>query len=49
MLLYTLHGYWIVTITSIKAIPYSLVFRIEVVIPFKVKIPSLMILKEVEL
>ena len=35
--------------TSTEATPYSLVYRIEVVLPIKVKIPLLRVLKEVEL
>jgi len=46
MLPFTLHGYWTSIRTSTGATSFSLVYRMEVVLPFKVEIPSLRILVE---
>ena len=46
MLPFTLHGYRTSLCTSIGATPFSLVYGMEVVLPFKVEIPSLRILVE---
>jgi len=44
MLSFTFHGYQTFVRTSTGATPFSLVYGIEVVLPFKVEIPSLRIL-----
>jgi hypothetical protein len=50
MLPYALHAYHTTTVrTSTSATPYSLVYRMEVVMPLEVEIPSLRILKNAEL
>ena len=46
MLLFTLHGYRTLVRTSTGATPFSLVYGIEVVLPFEVEVPSLRILAE---
>ena len=46
---FALHAYWMGVRTSTRATPYSLVYGMEVVLPIKVEIPSLRVLKEVEL
>ncbi|XP_058009606.1 uncharacterized protein LOC131183237 [Hevea brasiliensis] len=49
MLPFALHAYRTTVQTSTGATPYSLVYRIEAVLPIEVEIPSLRILKEAEL
>ncbi|XP_027368366.1 uncharacterized protein LOC113874337 [Abrus precatorius] len=49
MLPFTLHGYRTSVCTSIGAIPYSLVYGMEVVLPIEVEIPSLRVLMETKL
>ena len=44
-----LHAYRTRVRTSTRATPYSLVYGMEVVLPIEVEIPSLRVLKEVEL
>ena len=44
-----MHAYWTRVQTSIGATPYSLVYGMEAVLPIEVEIPSLRVLKEVEL
>ena len=46
MLPFTLHGFWTTICTSTGATPFSLVYRMEVMLPFEVEIPSLRILAE---
>ena len=46
MLLFAPHGYRTSVSTSTGATPFSLVYRMEVVFPFEVEIPSLRILAE---
>ena len=46
MLPFALHGYQTSVRTSIGATPFSLVYRMEVMLPFEVQIPSLRILAE---
>ena len=46
---FALHAYRTGVRTSTKATPYSLVYRMEVVLPIEVEILSLWVLKEVEL
>ena len=46
---FALHAYRIGVQTLTKATPYSLVYRMEVVLPIEVEIPSLRVLREVEL
>ena len=46
MLPFTLHGYRTSVHTSTGATPFSLVYRMEVVLPFEVEVPSLRILVE---
>ena len=46
---FVLHAYWTGVRTSTGVAPYSLVYRMEVVLPIEVEIPSLRVLKEVEL
>ena len=46
MLPFALPGYRTSVRTSIGATPFSLVYEIEVVLPFEVEIPSLRILAE---
>ena len=46
---FELHAYRIGVRTSTKATPYSLVYGMEVVLPIEVEIPSLRVLREVEL
>ncbi len=46
MLPYALHAYQTSIRTSIGATPYSLVYRMEAVLPIKVEIPSPRILNE---
>ena len=48
-LLFTLHAYRIGVRTSTGTTPYSLIYGMEVVLPIEVEIPSLRVLKEVEL
>ena len=49
MLPFALHGYQTFIRTSIGATPFSLVYGMEVVLPFEVEIPSLRILAELGL
>jgi len=49
MLPFTLHGYRTSVCTFIGATPFSLVYGMEVVLPFEVEIPSLRVLSEAEL
>ena len=46
---FTLHVYQTGVRTSIEATSYSLVYGIEAVLPIEVEIPSLRVLREVEL
>ena len=46
MLPFALHGYRTSVRTSIRATLFSLVYRMEVVLPFEVEVPSLRILAE---
>jgi hypothetical protein len=46
MISYVFHSYWTIVRTFIGAIPYPLVYEMEVVMPFKVEIHSLRVLKE---
>lgn len=46
MLPYALHGYKIYVCTSTRETPFSLVYRMEVVLPIKVGIPSMILLVE---
>jgi len=46
MLPFALHGYRTSPRTSIEATPFSLVYGMEVVLPFEVEVPSLRILAE---
>jgi len=46
MLPFDLHGYHMSVRTLIGAIPFSLVYRMEAVLPFEVEIPSLRVLME---
>ena len=46
---FTLHAYRTGVRTSTGATPYSLVYEMKVVLPIEVEIPSLRVLKEVEL
>ena len=46
MLPFSLHGYRTTTRTSTGATPYSLVYGMEAVLPIKVQIPSLRIMKD---
>ena len=46
---FALHAYRTGVRTSIGATPYSLVYGMEVVLPIEVEIPSLRVLREVEL
>ena len=46
---FALHAYRTGVQTSTKVTPYSLVYGMEVVLPIKVEIPSLRVLREVEL
>ena len=46
---FTLHAYQTGVCTSTGATPYSLVYGMEVVLPIEVEIPSLRVLREVEL
>ena len=46
---FVLHAYRIRVRTSTGAISYSLVYKIEVVLPIEVEILSLLVLREVEL
>ena len=46
MLPFALHGYRTSVRTSIGATPYSLVYGMEAVLPFKVEVPSQRILAE---
>jgi len=46
MLLFALHGYRTSVRTSTGATPFSLVYGMEVVLPFEVEVPSLRILAE---
>ena len=43
---FALHGYQTSRCTSTEATPFSLVYEMEVVLPFKVEIPSLRIVAE---
>ena len=49
MLPFALHGYRTSVRTSTGATPFSLVYGIEAVLPFEVKIPSLIVLMETKL
>ena len=49
MLPFALHGYRTSVRTSTWAIPFSLVYGMEVVLPFEVEIPSLRVLMETKL
>jgi len=49
MLLFALHGYRTSVRTSTGATPFLLVYAMEAVLPFEVKIPSLRVLWEIEL
>jgi len=49
MLPFALHGYRTSVRTSIGATPFSLVYGMEVVLPFEVEIPSLRVLMETKL
>ena len=49
MLPFALHGYQTFVYTSTRATPFSLVYGMEVVLPFEVEIPSLRILVETRL
>ncbi len=49
MLPFALHAYQTTIRTSTGAIPYSLVYGMEVILPIEVEIPSLQILVEAEL
>ena len=49
MLPFALHGYQTYVRTSTGATPFSLVYRMEVVLPFEVEIPSLRTLAELRL
>ena len=46
MLPFALHGYHTMAHTSTRETPYSLVYGMEVVLPIKVQIPSLRIMKD---
>ena len=46
---FALHAYRIEVRTSTGATPYSLVYKMEVILTIEVKIPSLWVLKEVKL
>ena len=46
---FALHAYRTRVRTSTKATPYSLVYGMKVVLPIEVEIPSLRVLREVEL
>ena len=46
---FALHAYRIGVQTSTGAIPYSLIYGMEVVLPIEVEIPSLRVFREVEL
>ena len=46
---FALHVYRTEVQTSIRATPYSLVYRMEAILPIKVEILSLRVLREVEL
>ena len=46
---FALHAYWTGVWTSTGATPYSLVYEMEAVFPIEVEIPSLRVLREVEL
>ena len=46
---FALHVYRTRVRTSTRAPPYSLVYRMEAVLPIEVEIPSLRVLREVEL
>ena len=49
MLPFALHGYRTSVWTSTGAMPFSLVYGMEVVLPFEVEIPSLRVLMETQL
>jgi hypothetical protein len=49
MLPFALHAYHTTIRTSTGATPYSLVYRMEVVMPLEAEIPSLRVLMELEL
>ncbi|KAA0032402.1 Pol polyprotein [Cucumis melo var. makuwa] len=49
ILLFALHGYRTLVRTSIGTTPFSLVYWVEAVLPIDVEVPSLRIVKEVEL
>ena len=46
MLPFAFHGYRTYMCTSTRATPFSLVYKMEVVLPFEVEVPSLRILAE---
>ena len=46
---FALHAYRTGVRTSTRAIPYSLVYGMEAILPIEVEIPSLRVLREVEL
>ena len=48
-LLFALHAYWTAVRTSTGATPFSLVYRMEAVLPIEVEILSLRVLMEVKL
>jgi hypothetical protein len=49
MLLFSLHAFYTAIRMSTGATPYSLVYRMEVVMPLEAEIPSLRVLMELEL
>ena len=49
MLPFALHGYRTFVRTSTGATPFSLVYGMEAVLPYEVKIPSLRVLMETKL
>jgi hypothetical protein len=49
MLPFVFYAYRTMVRTSTGATPYSLVYRMEIVVPLKVKIPSLWVLMDVKL
>ena len=48
-LLFALHAYWIAVRTSTGATPFSLVYKMEAVLPIEVEISSLWVLMEAKL
>jgi len=49
MLPFTLHAYCTAIRTSTGAMPYSLVYEMEAVMPLEVEIPSLKVLMDLEI